>query len=470
VSWLATETLTAQLPDPGGLRAAAYNLRHAGDTLGAHASATRGVADAIGPGVWQDEASGRAKAILGQLDTELSTGSSAMYQAADALDSLAGYVSGQQWRYEETGKLLEGLARDPIGTIAHHELAEAEQLIEERRSIEQGVSAAMAHASDIINQAASRATRYHGGQSFWSSLEQDAVKSAKSVWHTYYQFERGVWDGTYDMVKGTVQTVWSLTVLGAKLSPERMLLDPAGWEHDYEHAFNTGWTTTDEIAHHKKQFIETLLNLKDLKTDPAHWFGELVPLIASIVITKGAASLAAKGADSTEAIDAADATANAAVKGAEASQFLPKTTVEHVFEGWWNAQTGKGIGLHSAPNGIVPPGRRIIFEGLANSDGSWSAKVQFQTSEGWMPPQGKFSTMFPKSWSKDQTIQAIQDAYNNRYLVRYAKNGIYWEGKYNDMTIGGWLNDADHLPVTAYPIPAQDATDPSLTTSTPPPD
>ena len=448
VSWLATETLTAHLPDPGGLRAGAYNLRHAGDTLGAQASATRGVADAIGPGVWQDEASGRAKAILGQLDAELNTGSSAMHQAADVLESLAGYVSGQQWRYEETGRLLEGLARDPIGTIAHHELTEAEQLIEERRSIERGVSAAMGHASDVINQAASRATRYHGGQSFWSSLEQDAVKSAKSVWHTDSEFVRGVWDGTYGMVKGTAQTIWSLTVLGAKLSPERMLVDPTGWKHDYEHALNTGWTTTDNIAHHKKQFIETLLNLKDLKNDPAHWFGELAPLIASIVITKGAASFAAKGADSTEAIDAANATASA-TKGTEITSSIPSKAIDHFTDGVIN-DSGKPTGFHSAPGGIPPAGRRIDAVVSVNSNGTYIANVSFQLSDGtWASKDVNVHTMFPDSWSKPEVVHAVEEAFNNKTVI-----GTKWYGQYNDVKIEGYL-DSNGDPITAFPAKVQ---------------
>jgi hypothetical protein len=305
VSWIATATLTAELPDAGGLRAAAYTLHAAGDTLGSQATVTRSVADSIGPGVWQDNTSGRAKSILYELSAELGDGSSAMYQAADALDTLAGYVDGQAWRYEETGQLLEGLARDPLSIVSPHELAEAEQLIEERRSIEQNVSAAMGHASDLINQAAARATRYHGsgGHSFWSSIEQDAVESFKSVWHTDSDFLSGIWDGTYEMGKGIVETAWSLFVLSQKLSPERLLVDPTGYFHDYEHAVQTGLTTVDYIAHHKQQFAENLLNLHELQTDPAHWFGELVPTIVAIIATKGLSGLAAKGADGTVAVD-----------------------------------------------------------------------------------------------------------------------------------------------------------------------
>jgi hypothetical protein len=305
VSWIATATLTAELPNAGGLRAAAYTLRSAGDTLGSQASVTRSVADAIGPGVWQDDAAGQARSILNELGTELADGSSALYQAAEALDVLAGYVDGQSLRYEETGRQLEQLALDPLGTIAHHELLEAEQLIEERRGIEQSVSSAMGHASDVINQAAARATRYHGsgGRSFWASVEHDVADYFKTVWHADTDLLSGIWDGTYELGKGIVETAWSLFVLSAKLSPERLLVDPKGYVHDYEHAIQTGVTTADYLAHHKQQFVSNLLNLHELRTDPIHWFGELVPTIVAIIATKGVTGLGAKGADGTVAVD-----------------------------------------------------------------------------------------------------------------------------------------------------------------------
>jgi hypothetical protein len=295
VSWWATATLTAQLPDDGQLRAASYSLRSVGDTLAGQCSVTRGVVDALGPAVWQDSSSGRATTILHNLCAELGAGSSAMYQAADALDSLAGYVAGQQWRYTETGQQLEEFARDPLGDLSPHKLAEAEQLIDERRSIEQNVSYAMGHAAEVISAAAARASRYHGtgGQSFWSSIEHDVS-----------DFASGIWDGTYAIGKGAVKTVWSLAVLSAKLSPERLLLDPQGFMRDAEHAANTLTTTVDYLAHDKKQFLSNLLNLDELRKNPIHWAGELVPTIVLTILTFGSGGVAAKGAEVSDAIDA----------------------------------------------------------------------------------------------------------------------------------------------------------------------
>jgi len=307
VSWFAMATMTAELPDAGGLYAAASGLRSAGDTLAARAVVTRGVAGVIGPGVWNDDTSGRARALLEELTAELDTGSSALYRSADALDGLASYVAGQRARYEETGQLLDGLARDPLGDIVHHDLAEADRLIDERRAIEWNVSAAMGHASEVIRQASAQATRYHGtaGRSIWSRAEHYVADTVS-----------GFWDGTVQLVKGTAESIFAIAVLGAKLSPERFLVDPQGYQHDAEHAALTAWTTADQIAHHKAEFAENLLNLQELKSDPVHWFGELIPNIALLVVTKGAAGLAAKGADGLEA---ADATGAAAGTGARLS-------------------------------------------------------------------------------------------------------------------------------------------------------
>jgi hypothetical protein len=295
-------TLTAELPNDSGLRAAAYQLRTAGDTLGAQASVTRGVADSIGPPWWEDDASGTAKALLRELADELGTGSSAMYQSADALETLAGYVSSQRWRYDETGRELAALERDPFGDIVHAKLAEAARLLEERSGIEWHVRAAMGQAGEVINQAAALATWYHGsaGTSIWSRIG-----------HYISDFGSGAWDGTYALGK----TVFGFAVTAAKLSTYRLMVDPAGYLHDAEHALKTTETTIDTIAHHKKQFAENLINLKELRSDPVHWAGELVPTIILAVASAGV-GLAGKGADTAGAVaetaDSVDAATGAA--------------------------------------------------------------------------------------------------------------------------------------------------------------
>ncbi len=436
MNWFATATLTAQLPDEGGLRTAAYGLRNAGDALAAQASVTRSVGDAIGPGVWHDDASGQAKALLAELADELGTGSSAMYRSADALDTLASYVGTQHGRYEETGRLLEQMALDPVGDIAHHELAEAESLIEERHSIEWNVGAAMGHAGEIISHAAAQATRYHGsgGKSVWSRIE-----------HYTADFVSGAWDGTYAMGKG----LFAFGVLAAKLSPERMMVDPAGYLHDAEHAAMTAWTTGDEIAHDKKQFVENLLDLKELKSDPVHWAGELAPTIA-LTLLSGGLGAASKGADG---IEAADATATAAAKASEVTSSLPTQTIEHVTDGMIKDDGyGRPVGFHSAPGGIAPTGRRIDQVISINSNGTYQARVSFLRPNGvWVTKSVDIHTMFPDSWSRTDVIHAVQEAFNNRVMIKPYK----WQGSYDGVEIEGYIDKNTGEPITAYPTPDQ---------------
>jgi hypothetical protein len=455
MSWISMATLTAQLPDEGGLRTAAYALRGAGDALNGQASVTRSVVDTIGPGVWNDDASGTARAILSGLGGELSTGSSAMFRSADALDALASYVASQRPRYEETERLLAGLARDPFGEIVeHHELAEAERLIDERRSIEWNVSAAMGQASEVISQAAGEATRYHGGNgsSIWSRIEQ----YAKDGGHDTADLVSGVWDGTYGVVKDTVKTFLALTELSAKLSTVRLLADPAGWEHDAEHALNTFVTDVSAIAHRPKEFVENVLNLQELAKDPVHWVGELIPNLALFLLTDGAGA-GVKGADTADAVDTATEGISAASKSADAASALPRLLPQEVFDhsldGNLNVANGKWGGFHSAPGGVMPAGRRIISYGTDGPDRPWVAKVQyFDPSKGWVPPNGKDSTMFPMSWTKDYTEHAIQEAYSNRTITSIRPDGsVRWQGEYDGVTIGGWVNTKNGPP-TAYPI------------------
>lgn len=311
MSWISMVTLTAQLPDPSGLRRAASQLRDAADRLSAQAAVTRGVLDAVGPSVWTDNSSGRVRGLLSELVGELSAGYAALSQSADALDSLAGYVSSQQARYEETGRGLEEMLRDPLSDLAHGKLSEAERLISERESIEWAVRAAMGQAGDTIMAAVGLADRYHGGgQSFWSRAEQYLGWGAEEL----ADVGSGIWDGSVQVVKG----FYGLAVTAAKLSPTRMLVDPVGYYRDEEHAIKTVETSIRAIISDPKQFGEDLINLQELKKDPAHWLGELIPNVA-LLFASGGAGLAAKGVEGGEAIDATAEAASAA-KATEAAE------------------------------------------------------------------------------------------------------------------------------------------------------
>ena len=304
--------LTAQLPDPSGLRGAASQLRDAAGQLSAQASVTHGVLAAVGPAVWTDSSSDRVRGLLSELAGELNSGYAALSQSADALDSLASYVSSHLDEYEEAGRELEEMLRDPASDLSHGKLTEAERLVSERETIEWSVRAAMGQASDTIMAAVGLADRYHGGgQSFWSRAEQYLGWTAEEL----APFVSGVWDGGVGVVKGVV----GIAVTAAKLNPARLLVDPAGYYRDEEHAVKTIVSTVQAIVADPRQFGEDLLNLQELKKNPEHWLGELIPTVALTFAGLGAGA-AGKAADLGEAADAATGAADTAAEAASAAR------------------------------------------------------------------------------------------------------------------------------------------------------
>jgi hypothetical protein len=325
--------------------------------------------------------------------------------------------------------------------LSAHQLVEVEQLIEERRSIEQNVTQAMGYASDVVSAAAARASRYHGtgGQSVWSWLEHDV--------HDVSDFVTGIWDGGYDMAAGLIKTLWSLGVLSFKLSGERLLLDPQGFAHDAEHAAATLTSTVDSLAHNKQQFVASLLNLDELRKNPIHWFGELVPTIVATLLSMGAGGAASAAAKGGEITDAIDSTADVASTGVTISA----RTADHITDGYFNSHDVP-VGFHSAPDGIAPLGRRINSIVSINKNGTYRAEVSFQKYDGtWVPKEVEIQTMFPNSWSKSEVLHAVQVAFDNRYMI----DQTTWEQTYNGVVIQGYLKSRTGELITAFPAPEQ---------------
>lgn len=417
-----------ELPDEAGLRAGAAQLRTAADSLGSRASTTNGVAEVIGPGVWVDSASTRAKALLGELADELSTGSSSLHQAADALDSLAQYVSSQRGRYDEIGTQMAALEHQALNDPTGGDVVEAASLLEERRAIESNTTAAMAQARDVINQAAARATRYHGS-------------SGHSVWSRISDFVSGLWDGTYDMGKGLL----SLAVTAAKLSPARLLVDPSGYFHDSEHVAQEDMAIVSGLVHDPGKFLKALVNYGEMKSDPVHWAGEILPSILIAAVSGGAGAMA-KGADGVEALDAAAA----ADGSAGFSSTLPPDAVDHFTDGLFN-KNDIPVGFHSAPDGVPPVGRRIDEVEAVNNNGTYQAKVSFQAEDGsWVNKPVAVHTMFPNSWTREDAIRAVEQAFDDKEII----SGNLWEGTYNGVIIQGYVAPDGSL-ITAFPAAGQ---------------
>lgn len=305
------------LPDSAALNGGSYHLRTVANALAGHASAVRGVSQQIGPGLWADDASGRAKALLSALADELAAGSDSIHRAADELATLAQYVTSKRGAYDQLGMQIGALEHAPPGTALAHGLLEVASLAEQRRAIEGDVSAAMAHAAGVISQCASNAPRRNHGSVWsrlWGALDGTAhglEHGAAGLAHLVADLASGAWDGTTQLV----HLVAAIVVESARLSPERMVLDPRGYEHDLAQFVQGTESVASAAVHHPLNFLETLVNYQDFRRDPVHWLGTLVPTIAIGLATDGA-GLAAKGAGSAESVTAlADsASAGAALK------------------------------------------------------------------------------------------------------------------------------------------------------------
>ncbi len=135
-------------------------------------------------------------------------------------------------------------------------------------------------------------------------LGEAAWNYARGVGHVL----RGVWDGTWAMGEGLV----SLAVFASKLDPERMLYDPAGYAKD-QAAFQKGVDNFVTALKHDpggviRDIGKSVINYDDMRKDPAHWVGTLIPTIALAVLSDGA-GVATKGGDI--AADAAKLSATA---------------------------------------------------------------------------------------------------------------------------------------------------------------
>lgn len=410
-SWLGAP---GRLPDDSQLRTAAWQMQHAADETAGLASTVQATADAIGPGVWVDASSSHAKTLLVSLAGELNRARSDLTQAGDALSTLASYVAGQRSRYEQLVAELDNLGRpsgpgEPIAALTR-----IADLNRELASIQSGVTAAMARAAGVLERSSGTAPRHGGGHSVWSTIGDVAS---------------GLWDGTYQMGKG----LFKLGVEAAKLNPLRAELDPVGYLHDVEKAGEGGLKVARAFLDNPGGFAKSLggalINADELKKDPAHWVGMIVPTIASVFLD--GEGLAAKAGDLGESVDAAAGVSTAASRSAQldslASTYnLDRTGVEHVLDGYVD-HNGFPVGFHTAPgpqdivstqaDGTVVTDDRIIIPhpGGPNANGTYEANVFLRdpASGQWLEKQATTHTFFPDSWSDDKVMQAISSVIKN---------------------------------------------------------
>lgn len=88
----------------------------------------------------------------------------------------------------------------------------------------------------------------------------------------------------------------------------------------------------------------------------------------------------------------------------------PNVNLRHVFDGEVNRRS-EPVGFHSRPGGEDPPGARVVrVRDGPNRFGVYTADVEvWDAGDGrW---EGKFSSLFPDSLSRDEVVAAILNAY-----------------------------------------------------------
>lgn len=132
------------------------------------------------------------------------------------------------------------------------------------------------------------------------------------------------------------------------------------------------------------------------------------------------------------------------------AQTITEKTKRHIFKGEINRQ-GNAVGCHhihainkyktaqliaktrkNGPHGLFKAKVKV-----KNEDGKWVAKVSNQG----------YSTFFPEDWSEEKTIEAIQEAYQNKRLV----NGELYKGKTTEGIILQFYAKPDGTIASAYP-------------------
>lgn len=124
--------------------------------------------------------------------------------------------------------------------------------------------------------------------------------------------------------------------------------------------------------------------------------------------------------------------------------FLP-SAIEHIFEGQINS-SGNATGYHY--EGIKNSAGKVV-EGTRttpNELGIYEAKV---TVNGVAKASnGGYSTFYPQSYSPQQVVDAINEAYNNK---QYIRDNIYMGSSKAGIDISMYLTD-DGMIISAFPI------------------
>ncbi len=133
------------------------------------------------------------------------------------------------------------------------------------------------------------------------------------------------------------------------------------------------------------------------------------------------------------------------VKALKRTNIFAANAIEHIFDGTINSK-GKATGYHY--DNIDGSKGSIIAGTVSKPDknGVYTAKVEVSGVK-----KNGFSSFYPDSWSPQQVVDAINEAYEDALSDKSNKQGDLWIGYAGDLEIDMYLNNKK-LITTAYPI------------------
>lgn len=133
------------------------------------------------------------------------------------------------------------------------------------------------------------------------------------------------------------------------------------------------------------------------------------------------------------------------VKALKRTNIFADNAIEHIFDGTINSK-GKATGYHY--DNIDGSKGSIIAGTVSKPDknGVYTAKVEVSGVK-----KNGFSSFYPDSWSPQQVVDAINEAYEDALSDKSNKQGDLWIGYAGDLEIDMYLNNKK-LITTAYPI------------------
>lgn len=156
-------------------------------------------------------------------------------------------------------------------------------------------------------------------------------------------------------------------------------------------------------------------------------------------------SSAAQSATEGSAPDSDGTYTMADVKNLKNTQNFAKNTLEHIFDGTINGK-GKATGYHYSK---ITDSKGSIIDGTRSKldeNGVFTAKVKVKNKK-----KDGFSSFYPESWSPQQVVDAINEAYDDAMSDKSNPHGSLWIGYSGDLEINMYLDGSKKI-TTAYPI------------------